>query len=181
MRFDLNRGVKTENIDGGAHRLARCGPPNRVTTLCPARGPKAIRYVTASARSGRSVRASSASESGSASQAWLMSSTITPWRVSIFMSRAVTVCDNSRSAPSVGAAASMNSDTPRHLCGTVSGATFTEYHFTLVLEDIIMPLGFQLALKRPRCRAAAPRTVPRIKDILSCQAGKKRHHVGPEA
>ena len=37
-----------------------------VSTLCPARGPKAMQYVTAAACSGRIVRTSSPAASGSA-------------------------------------------------------------------------------------------------------------------
>jgi hypothetical protein len=41
-----------------------------VSTLCPARGPKAMQYVTAAACSGRSVRTSSPAASGLARQVW---------------------------------------------------------------------------------------------------------------
>ena len=58
-----------------------------ISTFCPARGPKAMRSVMANACSGHSVRASSPSAPGSASQVWPKSSTSTPWRVSIFISR----------------------------------------------------------------------------------------------
>ncbi len=62
--------------------------------------------------SGRRVRASSPSASGSASQVCPISSTSTPRRVSIFISRAMTVCSSACSSSSVGAPAWTNTGTP---------------------------------------------------------------------
>jgi hypothetical protein len=58
----------------------------------------------AAACSARRVRASSPSVCGSASQVCPISSISTPRRVSIFISRAMTVCSSACSSSSLGAA-----------------------------------------------------------------------------
>ncbi|MBX3636295.1 MAG: hypothetical protein KF683_13075 [Rubrivivax sp.] len=75
-------------------------------------GPKAMRQVMAAACVGRSVRASSPSASGSPRQVWPMSSTSTPWRVSSFISRAMTVCSSACNSSSLGTLASMKPGKP---------------------------------------------------------------------
>jgi hypothetical protein len=61
----------------------------------------------AAACSGRGVRASSLSASGSARYVCPISSISTPRRVSIFTSRVMTVCSSASSSSSVGAPADL--------------------------------------------------------------------------
>lgn len=68
--FAAQRRVQAEAVDVGAQGLSRCSLARYCTPegqqLVPGAGPKAMRYVMAAACSGRRVRASSPSTSGSA-------------------------------------------------------------------------------------------------------------------
>lgn len=83
--------------------------PCSVSTVCPARGPKAMGSVQAEAVSGLSARASAESTTLSVREVEPYSSTHTPRRLGSFINRVMIMCNMVCSVSSMSAGASTNS------------------------------------------------------------------------